>query len=263
MMSIARFDPNPACAGYPRYFKIAGHWVNSYKVFLCVGIYGAILVIAALAQSANLSPLPVGIGILICAIAALFGARVYHLLVFAPVYLRERSWARIWDSTRGGWSVFGGLPPLVLGSWLLASLLGIPAAALWDFIGGGVLFGGFWVRLGCVFNGCCAGRETASRLGVRLHDTFGTRKRRIPVQFLEMGWWLAGGIGYLLIWPRPFPHGTYALGVVAWYGLGRFWLEPLRERPDLVAGGIRVNQVVAAVLAVSAGAGLCVLLSGL
>jgi len=41
--------------------------------------------------------------------------------------------------------------------------------------------------------------------------------------------------------------------VLAWYGFGRFWLEPLREKPDLAWGRVRVDQLVAAVLALVAG----------
>src|ERR1700704_3683570 len=104
------------CPCFPRYFKICGHWINSYKVFLCIGLYGAILVIALLAEHAGLRPLPIGLGCLACAIFALAGARLYHLVVFAPLYWRARSWKAVWDSRRGGWSVFGGLLPLVLGS---------------------------------------------------------------------------------------------------------------------------------------------------
>jgi prolipoprotein diacylglyceryltransferase len=44
--------------------------------------------------------------------------------------------------------------------------------------------------------------------------------------------------------------------VLGWYGVGRFWLDPLREAPELVHGRVRVNQVVAAALATAAGAGL-------
>ena len=54
----------------------------------------------------------------------------------------------------------------------------------------------------------------------------------------------------------PFPPGSYALGVLCWYGVGRFWLEPLREEQDLIAGRVRVNQVVAALLALGAGGAL-------
>ena len=45
--------PSPASRAdncYPRYFRIAGRWVNSYKVFLCVGIYLGILVSATARQ---------------------------------------------------------------------------------------------------------------------------------------------------------------------------------------------------------------------
>jgi prolipoprotein diacylglyceryltransferase len=71
---------------------------------------------------------------------------------------------------------------------------------------------------------------------VRQHDTCGTRRRRVPVQWLEIAWWLVAGAGLLWLWPRRFPQGPYALGVLCWYGLGRFWLVPLREQPDLLAG---------------------------
>jgi len=66
-------------------------------------------------------------------------------------------------------------------------------------------------------------------------------------------------LGLLRFWPEHFRAGCYALGVLGWYGLGRLWLEPLREAPDLVCGRVRVNQVVAAVLAIGGGGGLCLL----
>ena len=194
----SRADNGP---GYPRYFRIAGRWVNSFKVFLCVGIYLGILVIAAIAHSSGIPPLGVALGSLALAIIGLAGARVYHLLA-------------------------------------------------------GILAGGFWVRLGCAFNGCCGGRETRGWCGVCLHDTRGVRRRRVPVQFLEMAWWLLGGIGFIWLWPKSFPPGNYALGVLAWYGLGRFFLEPLREAPDLIAGRVRINQCVAAALVLGAGGAL-------
>ena len=108
------------------------------------------------------------------------------------------------------------------------------------------------------FNGCCGGRETKGRFGVCLHDTRCVRKVRIPVQFMEMGWWLLGGAGFIWLWPQLFAPGTYALGVLSWYGFGRFWLEPLREAPDLVGGRVRINQVVAGLLAFAAGCGLLI-----
>jgi prolipoprotein diacylglyceryltransferase len=242
--------------GFPRSFRIGGRWINSYKVLLCVGIYAGTLATAALAERSGLSPLRVGLGATACGLAGLFGARVYYLLVHAPEYLRRGSRGALWDSQRGGWSVFGALLTFVPLSFLAARLLHLPAPVFWDHMALGVLAGGFWIRLGCVFNGCCGGRETRSVFGVRLHDALGAKKRRVPVQFLEMVWWLLGGLAFLWLWPKAFPPGSYALGALGWYGLGRFFLEPLRERPDVVFGTVRIDQVVAGLLALGAAAAL-------
>jgi phosphatidylglycerol:prolipoprotein diacylglycerol transferase len=242
--------------GFPRFFKIAGHWVNAYKFFLCVGIYVGTLATAALASSSGLSPLAIGLGGMSCALVGLIGARVYFLLVHAPFYLRQRSLKALWDPSEGGWSVFGTLLTFIPASFAAAAWLDVPAPVLWDHMGIGVLAGGFWIRLGCVFNGCCVGRETKGPLSVCLHDTRGVSKPRIPVQFLEMAWWLIGLIVFLVLWPSALPPGSYALAVVAWYGVGRFFLEPLREQPDVVFGRVRIDQIVAAMLALAAGGAL-------
>ena len=251
--------PSPASRAdncYPRYFRIAGRWVNSYKVFLCVGIYLGILVSAAGAQSSGISPLRVGLGSLALALIGLAGARVYHLLVYHALYFGRNARPNVWDSKDGGLSLFGAFFAMAPCSFAVARLLDVPANVFWDCLGAGILAGGFWVRLGCAFNGCCGGRETRGWCGVCLHDTRGVRRRRVPVQFLEMAWWLPGGIGFIWHWPKSFPPGNYALGVLAWYGLGRFFLEPLREAPDLIAGRVRINQCVAAALVLGAGGAL-------
>jgi prolipoprotein diacylglyceryltransferase len=240
---------------FPRYFKIGGHWVSAYKVFLCLGIYTGTLVSAAVAQGSGISPLRMGMGCVACAILGMVGARLFFLLVFARLYANERFWAEVWNPQRGGWSVFGGLV-IVPFSFLLADWLGIPMAVYWDHMVFGIVAGAVWIRFGCIWNGCCGGKQTTKWYGVRQHNLRGTRRRRIPVQWLEIGWWLLAGAGLSGLWPYSFPPGSYALGLLSWYGVGRFWLEPLREQPDLVAGRVRINQVVAALLALGAGGAL-------
>jgi prolipoprotein diacylglyceryltransferase len=234
---------------YPRYFSILGRPVNSYKVFLCVGLYAGIVVSAAVAERRGVSPLRMGIAALVCALAGLAGARLYYLAVGNRK--RERASATA-NTDSGGAGVFGGLFAVAPLSFAVAALFHIRAALFWDALAAGILLGGFWIRCGCVFNGCCAGRET-HRFGLWLHDTDGVRKRRLPVQVIEMGWWLLGGVAYVWLWHPPLPPGSYAWGVLGWYGFGRFWLEPLREAPTMVAGRLRINQVVAAILALAGG----------
>lgn len=253
-MTPAHCSEAPA---FPRYFRVLGKWVSAYKVFLCIGIYAGVLVSAATAEGSGLSPLGIGYGCLACAIGGLFGARIYHLIIFAPHYMKKG--ARLWDSRRGGWSVFGALLPLAIISLGASSALGISIAVFWDHMVCGIVIGAVFVRFGCICNGCCGGRETDGWLSLRQHDTRGEVRNRIPVQALEIGWWLLAGVGLFYFWPRHLPAGSYALGVLAWYGIGRFWLETLREVPDRVFGRVRINQVVAALLAIGASCGLLII----
>ena len=240
--------------GFPRDFIIAGRPVNSYKVFLCVGIYLGTLLSAAVGARSGLSPLRVGSGCVACALAGLVGARFYHLAVNFRTY-RAAGFKAAWNTELGGWSVFGGLiiVPLLL---TRDSVFGIPVAVFWDHMAFGIAFGGAWIRFGCVCNGCCAGRESHAWFARRQHDTQWVYKDRIPVQWLEIAWWLAAVAGLFWLWPMHLPSGSYALAVFGWYGVGRFWLEPLREQPQLVFGRVAINQVVAAVVALAAGSGL-------
>lgn len=236
---------------FPRYFRIAGFWVNSYKVFLCVGLCVAILVSAGVAESSGIQPLRAGLASLAGAVAGMVGARLYFGATQFLAGMRWANWRQFWNSRDGGWSVFGGLFGVFPVTWLICSVLSIPLGPYWDSLGPAILAGGPFVRLGCVFNGCCAGRETSGLWGVRLHDVRYSIKRRVPVQYLEIVWWLIGGVLYLLVWPRAFGAGSYVLAVCCWYGSGRFWLEPLREQPDVVLAGWRINQLFAALLAVA------------
>jgi phosphatidylglycerol:prolipoprotein diacylglycerol transferase len=251
----ARGQVCTAGPGFPRYFRVGRHRVNSYKVFLCVGIYLAILASAAVAQRSGLSPLRVGAGCLLCAVVGMAGARVYHVAVHFRVYRKAGLWAAVPNQERSGWNVLGGLA-IVPFTLMLDSMFGIPLAVFWDHMAVGIAVGAAWVRFGCVCNGCCVGKESEGWFAFRQHDAEGIYKRRIPAQWLEIGWWLMAVIGLIWLWPRHLPPGCYALGVLAWYGAGRVWLELLREQQDIVFGRVRVDQVVAALLALVAGGGL-------
>jgi phosphatidylglycerol---prolipoprotein diacylglyceryl transferase len=239
---------------YPRFFRILGHWINSYKVFLCVGIYAGILVSAAVGQRSGLSPLRLGVGLLFLAVVGMLGARLYHLATHARAYRGTGFNVTARDRAEGGWSVLGGLL-VVPASLVVEPLLGIPFGVFWDHMAIAIAVGGMWIRFGCVCNGCCVGRDSHRWYALRQHDVHGETRRRVPAQWLEIGWWGLACVGLVWLWPLPLPAGSYALLVLGWYGLGRFWLEPLRRHSARLYG-FRVNQAVAALLAIAAAAGL-------
>jgi prolipoprotein diacylglyceryltransferase len=243
-----------ALPGFPRYFRIAGYSVNSYKVFLCIGIYVAILASAAVGARSGIPPLRLGSGLVLCAIVGMLGARLYHLVVYFRHYRRSGLGLTSRTTAESGWSVFGGLL-IVPFSLVLPSLIHIPFAVLWDYLAIAIAIGGALIRLGCVCNGCCVGRESAGWLAIRQHDVHGIYRRRVPAQWIEIAWWLLACAGLAWLWPL-HPPGSAGFAVLGWYGVGRFWIEPLREQPDVVLGRVRINQLVAALLAIAAGAGL-------
>ncbi len=238
-------------AAFPRSFRIAGHRVNAYRVFCCVGIYSGILTAAAVGLRSDTSPLRLGAGMLLVAIVGLLAARLYHMALHFRVYRAAGFLATARRPGLGGGSVLGSLV-VVPSSLLFASIFGIPTGVFWDHAAIAIAVGGAWIRFGCICNGCCVGRDSDRWFALRQHDVLGVRRRRVPVQWLEIGWWLLACAGLVWLWPRPFPTGSYALAVLAWYGLGRVWLEPLRRESEVVRG-LRVNQVVAAALTVVAG----------
>ena len=243
---------------FPRFFRIAGYPVNAYKVFLFIGTYAGILVSAAVGSRAGLSPLRLGMGLLLFALVGQLGARVYHLAVHFRTYRRRGLNLTSRDQQEGGWSVLGGLLVVPV-SLMFDSILGIPLAVFWDHMAIAIAVGGAWIRFGCVCNGCCVGRDSEAWFAMRQHDVHGTVRRRIPAQWLEIAWWMTAWLGLLWIWPLALPAGAAAFAVLGWYGLGRFWLEPLRRTKSLVRGR-PINRIVAAALALASAVGFVALL---
>ncbi len=238
---------------FPRSIRLGRHQIGTYKICLLAGIYFGIVASAVAAKVSGTPPTATALATLACAVAGLVGARLYHLVLFAGSYRRE-DFRRAWDTSAGGGGLFGGLLAVILVSPAAARWPAISFGEFWDLLIPALLVGAVWTRLGCFCHGCCGGRGTVSRLGFRWSNQRGERARRVPVQLLEIAWVLVA-IG-VVAWSLSRPHraGSLALGAMAWYGLGRFLLEPFREAPDLIRGKLRINQLIAAVLTITATA---------
>jgi phosphatidylglycerol:prolipoprotein diacylglycerol transferase len=212
-----------------------GSAFGSYKVCLFTGIYLGIAASAWAAKVHGIAPGAMALATLACAAAALVGARIFHLAIFTAHY-RAQGFRGLWNSSAGGGSLFGGLLAVAVVAPVCAALLRVPLAGFWDLLMPALLVGAVCTRFGCYCHGCCGGRV-----------------RRVPVQLLEIAWVLVGLAA--VVWFLRLPHraGSPALGGLAWYGVGRFLLEPFRDAPDLVWGNVRINQVIAALIALVAG----------
>ena len=132
------------------------------------------------------------------------------------------------DCREGGAAQYGGLLVVLPLSVPLLIALRLPIAAFWDVATFTILVGMIFTRVGCLLNGCCAGRPV-KRWGVCLPNHRGVWERRIPTQCLEAAWasMLLGGA--TAAWSRlPFPGALFLL-VAGGYATGRLALESARE----------------------------------
>jgi len=106
--------------------------------------------------------------------------------------------------------------------------LDIPLGGFWDVSSFTILVGMIFTRVGCLLNGCCAGRPSGI-FGVHLPNAHGVWEKRIPTQILEAVWATILVIAAAMIWHMlPF-SGALFLFVVAGYAVGRLALESARE----------------------------------
>ena len=150
---------------------------GSFTALAVLGISASFVVQSTLLDRLGV---PVAGGLLVSLLAILggvAGAKVWHMI------LQAKPWR---ESIGRGWSVDGFLvtAPLVAIGALLA--LDIPIGRFLDSAAPGMYVAVTIGRLGCFFTGCCAGRPTRSRFGIRSSDRR-VVARRIPTQLMESG----------------------------------------------------------------------------
>lgn len=211
-----------------------------YAVLLYVGLLAALVAADAMARRAGLDPVRTVTAMVLLIPVCLVGARALVVALHWS-HFRARP-AEILRVEHGGAAMYGALPPALLLSAPLLRWMGLPFGAFWDVGAVAILAGMILTRLGCLLNGCCAGRQTHGLLGIRLRNARGVVERRLPNPVFEA---LLGGVLLLLavlLWNvSPFP-GAVFLFVASGYAVGRFLLERLRERRAPVVAGLGAFQ---------------------
>ncbi len=222
---------------------------------LYVGLVAGVVAGNVAAHAAGIDAFRAFVATLLLIVPALIGAKLFYVASHWRLY--RQSPRRIWNRRQGGAAQFGGFALVLPLSVPLLSTLRLAFGAFWDVavftILGAMIFG----RVGCLLNGCCAGRPSKS-WGVYLPNSVGVWDRRIPTQCLEAGWAAVLLVFAMAVWRwLPFPGALFAL-VTAGYGCGRVVLETTRE---LLPGASRftihhaisVLMIVLSVAALTAG----------
>ena len=238
----------------PASFELFGH------TFYLYGVVMAIAFIAAVFYASKRAP-RVGIkgddifGLVLWVLPiAIVGCRVYYVIAEWDRY-KDNFWDvfKIWE---GGIAMYGGTIAGVITVIVWSHVKKIRFGATLDVASSGLILGQVIGRWANFVNREAFGRETDifCRMGLTTPD--GTTYYVHPTFLYESLWNLIGFIGLHLFSKKRKFDGEIFLLYVAWYGLGRAWIEGLRtDSLYLFSTGIRVSQLVAA-LSFLAAAGI-------
>ncbi len=187
--------------------------------------------------------------ILVGLISAIIGARAYYVIFHLD---RFDSFASVINIRDGGLGIYGGVICAFLSGWYMCKKRNIHVLSMFDFVGLGFLIGQGIGRWGNFANQEAFGTQTNLPWGMVSANTGG-----VPVHpcFLYESIWCLGGFLVLNRLSKSWYkfRGQYFLMYLAWYGLGRAWIEGLRtDSLYLIPDVIRVSQLVAVLCVVTA-----------
>ena len=233
----------------PMGFTLGSFELRFYGLIIAVGLLLACVYGLKRRKQFGLSEDQVLDGAMIIVPFAIICARAYYcIFAWHEFKANPIEVLYIWN---GGLAIYGGVIGALLGIIVYCKIRKISVGAAFDITSLGFLIGQSIGRWGNFFNREAYGAVTTSflRMGLFLNadqQTSFTESFYHPTFFYESVW---NAIGFVLLHflsKRRKYDGQIALGYVAWYGLGRTFIEGLRT-DSLYWGPFRVSQMLAAV----------------
>ena len=233
------FEWDPA-----RNFSIGPVTVQFYGLIIAIGLLLAVVYGCKRAQHFGMSIDDLTDGVLWIVPLAIVCARLYYCIFSWKDYANDPiSILYIWQ---GGLAIYGGVIGAAIGIVVFSLVKKIKVGAVLDITSLGFLIGQSIGRWGNFFNREAFGAETESFLRMGLTNRFTGAVTYYHPTFLYESVWNAVGFVLLHFLSKKRKYdGQVALGYLAWYGLGRTFIEGLRM-DSLYWGNFRVSQLLAA-----------------
>lgn len=233
-------------------FSIGGLDIQWYGILITLGLVLAMIYAFTQVKKYGLNPDRVLDCIIGGIIGGVVGARAYYVLLNWSDYAGD--WKSIFNIRGGGLAIYGGIIGGAITVLVLSRVKRIPTLVMLDNAAMGVIIGQILGRWGNFMNREAHGAVTDTFLKMGLQDVSGVVTYYHPTFLYESVWNLVGFIGLHFFSKKRKFDGEVFLAYVAWYGLGRVWIEGLRtDSLYLFSTGIRVSQLVAAVSFLAAG----------
>ena len=247
-------------------------FIAFYSLAIMLGIVLAVVIATRLWKSRGGSSDDVFSAMLWAVVIGIIGARIYHVVSSPDAYFGEGGDLlgvfKIWE---GGLGIIGAVAAGSAAVWVLCRRNGIKFGAFADAIVPGVLLAQAVGRWGNWFNQELYGATTHLPWGLQIdtdqqHQALPAGASELttfhPTFLYESLWNLLGFVALVWLYKRfQFKQGLLAWTYVAYYGLGRFWVESLRvdeaaksTQYPLEAIGLdwRLNQLIALLIFLAA-----------
>lgn len=256
-------------------FSILGHPVYWYGIIIAVGFLLAVGFCYRKAPKFGVEPDSLIDMLLFAVPLAIIGARLYYIIgdldrsdTFrkADGSLDFAEMVRIWD---GGLAIYGGVIAAVLTVFVFCRVRKVKFGAYLDVGAFGLLIGQAVGRWGNFVNVEVFGYETGLpwRMGVNVWNsqTMEYIYQEVHPTFLYESLWNLVGLALLVVIAKRWRKfdGQIFLTYVLWYGLGRAWIEGVRQDYlpffglELFGAPVRASQALA-VLCVLVALGLLI-----
>lgn len=224
--------------------------IHFYGLIIAVGMLLAVLYASKRSKEFGLKEDDLIDGVLWVTPFAIICARLYYCIFEWDQYASNPiSILYIWN---GGLAIYGGVLGAVIGLSVFCKVRKIKATAMMDVVSLGLLIGQMVGRWGNFMNREAFGAPTDSFLRMGLYNTAtGAVEYYHPTFLYESLWNFVGFLLLHFLSKKRKYDGQVALGYVAWYGLGRAFIEGLRM-DSLYWGPFRVSQVLAGISCVAA-----------
>ena len=234
---------------YPILFESSGFTLYTQTLFMVLAFIAGLWLAALEAKRFDLQHEALVNAALFAFLVAILSARLFYIIGFQqPSSLSLKDLCSL-GTLDGGFSFHGGLLGGALGGACFASALKMPLWRLADVFAPGLALAMFFMRLGCLCNGCDYGVATTAPWGIWLHGT-----RRHPIQLYE------GLLSLLVILPvlllcnrKKLRAGSTFLCYIFLSSLLRFGVDFYRDEARGMFAPFLLTQLLAGLLFLSSG----------
>ena len=243
-------------------FRVFGWPIHWYGIIIATGFLLAVLFCSRRAERYGVNTDDIMDMLLYAVPLCIIGARIYYVIFYLDLYrnadgsLNFGRMVRIWD---GGLAIYGAILMAILVLFIFCKKRGLSFLAFADLGSFGMLIGQAVGRWGNFVNVEAYGGPTDLPWRMGIYDTIDGVYQYMEVHptFLYESLWNLAGLLLLIFLVEKYRKfdGQIFLSYLAWYGLGRSWIEGLRtDSLYFFSTGLRVSQVLAVIMFIGAGA---------